>query len=285
MNATERVNCPVCSSDKAHIARTAADIVTCDECEVTYLRTRPSVQELELWYQRYHSNPGSHMALPGTKEQIQSSGLRRDGFLGEVIEHAGAGGRLLDIGGGWGAFALNARDKGYQVEIVEICKPMAEFATSQLGIKSQSKQIEQCEFTPGFKVVTLIHTLEHLPNQATALNLLHDLIEPDGWLCGIVPNFNSFCSKQMMDRWPWLDANFHYTHYTKQTLIKALWMFGFTVVTAYTVPGDFYPVILAQQVSRIKPDIGMSEIELRSRIEALSACDEGEELRWFAKRL
>jgi 2-polyprenyl-3-methyl-5-hydroxy-6-metoxy-1,4-benzoquinol methylase len=282
---TERVKCPLCGSEKCLPERVAADICKCDRCSAVYLRTRPTVAELEKFYQNYASNPGSHMKLPTEIDHLRTSPLRRDAFLNEVTAHTGAERRrLLDIGSGWGAFLFNAREKGFEVRGIEICKQMADFANMVLGIQTYITQLEGIVFAPEhLQVVTMLHSFEHLPNQRFALNFIHRVLEPSGLLFGIMPNFASFCSKAMRDAWPWLDPNFHYAHLTPDVLAKLLWSCGFNTLKMWTATGDFDRAILQRQLKIKLPR--MQDSEVTRTIEQLEKNNEGEELRWVARKI
>lgn len=282
---TERVKCPLCGSEKCLPERVAADICKCDQCSAVYLRTRPTVAELEKFYQNYASNPGSHMKLPTEIDHLRTSPLRRDAFLNEVTAHTGAERRrLLDVGAGWGAFLFNAREKGFEVWGVEICKQMANFAWYVLGIQTHTNQLETLACADAtFQVVTMLHSFEHLPNQRRALDFIHRILEPNGLLCGIVPNFASFCSKAMRDTWPWLDPNFHYVQMTPDVLAKLLWSSGFNTLKMYTATGDFDRAILQRQLKIKLPR--MQDSEVARAIEQLEKNNEGEELRWIARKI
>lgn len=277
MTATQHTPCPMCGSDKAHTVRNKADIVACEGCGLVYLRTRPSVAALEEHYQKYASNPGSHMKLPVTQAEILSSGLRRDYLLNEIVAYTGATrGRLLDIGCGWGAFLDNARRAGFQPFGIEICREMANFANTRLGIPVSTAQLEACCYDEGvFQVVTLIHAFEHLPNQRTALETIHRLLQPDGYLVGIVPNFDSFCSRKMGDAWPWLDPEMHYSHFTPESLAKAFWSCGFNALKLWTATGDFDREIILKRGALLTGQ----------NIQELEASGQGEELRFIAQRI
>jgi hypothetical protein len=278
MKEYETVACPMCLSSKGHRVRQSADIVCCSDCTTVYLRTRPTVRELEQWYQSYHSNPGSHMALPKTDGEIKSSGLRRQYFMNELLEFVGSDRQgLIDVGAGWGAFLDNARDNGFEVAGNEICVGMAEFAMKKLGIPVVPYQLEQCQFhlDKPVKVVTLLHSFEHVPSQRNALGYIHGLLADGGYIAGIVPNFSSFCSRTMGDRWPWLDSNFHYVHFTTETLKRALHNHGFNALRVYTAQDDFYPDILARQMALN----GVKDIK------GIEQMGQGESIRFFAQKI
>lgn len=285
MTFTEKVSCPNCGVDNGTRVRNSADICQCGNCGLVYLRTRPPVKQMEDWYQNYHSNPGSHMALPTADDQIKKSGLRRDYFMNEIVDgFAGrCGGGFIDVGAGWGAFLDNARDHGFEVAGCEICRGMAEFAQTRLNIPVATAQLEECDFRllkEPVSVVSLIHTLEHLPSTQNALNYIWNLLKPGGWICGIVPNFGSLCSQTMRDQWPWLDANWHYTHYSPDTLRDVLIRHRFNPARIYTKSGDFDPTIIQAQIRIHEPNVHA----ISERITELEAEGRGEECRFFAQK-
>lgn len=269
----ETVSCPLCNCNLASTpVRTSGDIVKCANCDVVYLRTRPTVEELEKHYQSYATTPGSHMALPKTIQEIRTTGLRRNNIMSDILAFTGADrGRFLDIGSGWGAFLLNAREHGFTVNGVEICREMADFATNMLGIPTFKTQVEKCQiFEPDtFQVVSLLHTLEHLPYTEAVLSFLNSRIRAGGLLCGIVPNFDSWASVTHKEHWDWLDPVVHYVHFTPKTLQKALWNFGFNVQKIYTATGDYNVALLPHE-------------GIRKQIEAQM---HGEEIRFFAQKI
>jgi SAM-dependent methyltransferase len=271
MNYTERIPCPVCKSSEAKTARTSRDIVQCDSCGIVYLRTRPPVKELEAWYQRYASNPGSHMKCPETFDQVRTTPLRRNDLMSDLLGFVGPERRqFIDCGSGWGAFLHNAREHDFAVTGIEICREMADFATSMLGIYTHRCQLEETDLlSDGTQVVSLCHSLEHLPDTASALGYIHRILEPNGIICGIVPNFAGWGSITMREKWPWIDADYHYTHYSPETLKTTLWRFGFNTLKMYTTTGDFDRKLLPTGASLAR----------------LEADGKGEEIHWIAQKL
>ena len=286
----EKIACPLCGSTQASTERTRADIVKCLDCQIVYLRTRPSKDSMEARYQSY-ADGSSHMRLPVTIEEMRTSGLRREYFMQDLLLYAnapgGIKGRLLDIGCGWGAFLSNAREKGFEPTGVEICVKMANFASSVMGLKVYSQQLEDCAAALNgfndFSVVSIIHVLEHLPSPATALQAIYALLRPGGIFCGIVPNYGSFCSKAQRDHWSWLDPEMHYVHYTPASLRTMLEKHSFKVLKIYTHTGDFELTTIVEQI-RLQNNMPMSTEEVATRVEAAWTSGEGEEIRFFVQK-
>lgn len=284
----ETTACPICETTESTVCRSRADIVECANCRTVYLRTRPSVESMTARYQTY-ADGQSHMRLPVTIEEVRTSGLRREYFMQEMLAYAervgGLLGASLDIGCGWGAFMLNARDKGYAPVGVEICSKMADFANTFLGLTVYNAQLEECGFMDGqFSAVSVIHTFEHLPNQKRALSCIHRILRPGGIVCGIVPNYGSLCSKAQRDSWPWLDPEMHYVHFTVDTLRVALERGGFELLKLYTHTGDFDLHLLMEQI-KSESNLPMTLTEVTARIEEHWKANEGEEIRFFARKV
>lgn len=188
------------------------------------------------------------MALPKTFDEVRYTGLRRPDVMKDILAQVGDNrGRLLDIGSGWGAFLVHARENGFHVDGVEICKEMADFAYRMLGITTWQQQLETLNLSEGgTSVVTLLHSLEHLPHLDDALSRINYWLAVGGVIAGIVPNFDSWGSNAMLEKWPWLDPEMHYQHFTTTTLQKALWDHGLNTMKIYTVTGDFDRRLLPQ---------------------------------------
>lgn len=275
--------CPMCGAGaaEADAYRTGTDIVKCPLCSLVYLRTRPDKEQTLMYYQHY-ADDNSHMRLPKTFGEIHSSGLRREWFMQELLQHRLASGNLLDIGCGWGAFLANAREKGFSPYGVDVCHKAANFSTAVLGIPTLCDELEDCMFKDEmFDVVVSIHTLEHLSETSSVLTRINKLLKPNGLFAGIVPNIGSFCSSLRKEQWQWLDVNTHYVHFDPYTLAEALDEHGFDVVHLYTHTGDYDQTelhrLLEEQNGRPS-----SMDELAAQIEQLGESGEGEEIVFFA---
>jgi len=280
-------HCPLClePSTRALPFRDGTDIVKCAACALIYLRSHPDKEQTMLYYQRY-ADDTSHMRLPKLINEISGSGLRREPFMREILKHAPTGGELLDIGCGWGAFLLTARDHGYVPSGIDVCAKAANFGKTVLGLNITINEVDGDAFShPAcmgkYTVVTAIHTLEHLVDTAAVLKRIHDLLRPGGVFCGIVPNINSLCSHAYEERWQWLDTNTHYVHFTPATLRAALLQFGFEVLQTSTCTGDYDQAELLQLLEK-KADRKLAGNDLAKALKETWAAGSGEEIHFFA---
>lgn len=274
--------CPVCEHPEAELFRSRADVVRCLHCGLVYLRTRMTASSMVHLYQSY-ADGASHMRCPERTADIATSGLRRDYFLDYVLEHTQTREWLLDLGCGWGAFMANARRRFAHVVGVEVCHKMADFGQTVLGLDIHTDQLVdrpwQVDF---FDAVVAIHSLEHIPTLRRTVAEIHSMLKPGGIFAGIVPNIESFCSDRLTDDWKWLDPNYHYTHFSPDTLKRCL--SAFEIVDLRTATGDYGPEDVHKQILLTSP-VPLSEDQLDAERAALNARMKGEELRFIARKI
>ncbi|MBI1178019.1 glycosyltransferase [bacterium] len=280
---TESVGCPFCASRRADRVRHAADIVQCSDCQTVYLRTRMTTEQMEKLYQTY-ADDGSHMALPKSKDAAAASCLKRDYFFQEILGINQKRGRILDIGCGWGAFLLNARDHGFQPAGMELTRKAVHYANDELQIPVVNTQFLDTPYEENsHQVITMLHVLEHLPQPREAIAKVFLTLQPGGLFCGIVPNFASYCSRHAGDRWYWLDPNYHYVHYTPETLRRHLEAAGFVVERIYTALGDYGMRMHREVADRVDASL-RNDASHQQLVDQLAQNGQGEEIRFFARK-
>lgn len=124
---------------------------------------------------------------------------------------------LLDIGAGTGDFVLRARAYGYDALGVEPNKKAQAIALRKgaklhLGIDD----INHAKF----KVITLWHVLEHLPNLDKQIGAILSKLDANGILVIAVPNFNSFDAKYYGKYWAGYDVPRHLWHFSQTSIEK-----------------------------------------------------------------
>ncbi|MCL6098899.1 MAG: glycosyltransferase [Bacteroidetes bacterium] len=278
----EVIQCPYCGSSRADAYRKSADIVKCDNCGTIYLRTRLNKHAMEQLYQTYNTD-APQMFLPKDQAEIKNSLLRRDYWIKEIMKYTKPEGKILDIGCGWGAFLDNARSYGFVPRGIEITKRGVEFAKTKLKIEASSEQFLDTSLEKeSFKVITLNHVLEHLPEPKLALEKIYGLLQPGGLFCGIVPNIESICSFLMGEGWEWLDPFYHYVHYSPVTLRKHLENAGFIIERLYTASGDYNRTQLADTIEKYyRPAVKGISSDIISKVELNG---NGEEIRFIARK-
>jgi 2-polyprenyl-3-methyl-5-hydroxy-6-metoxy-1,4-benzoquinol methylase len=280
---TEVIKCPYCNENEHTPFRKNADIVKCASCGLVYLRTRMTSKAMYEFYQSFASGK-SHMTPPYKVEEAKDSPLRREFFVNESIYfQQKKKGVWLDIGCGWGALLMYVRELGYVPIGIEVTRNCVDFATMQLQIPVSNSQFTDSVISASScQVISMVHVLEHLPNPKETLSKIFKTLAPGGVFCGMVPNIESFCSLSEKENWLWLDPNYHYVHYSPDTIKQKLEEAGFVIEKIYTCIGDYDRNNLLQVVKKQFPltkSEGLEQIDQKLEMEG-----KGEEIRFFASK-
>lgn len=231
----EYIRCDLCGADSPTPLFERTDrfsdekfrYVRCSECGLIYLRPRPSVSDLPLYYpERYEAYQCSDAmtTISRWRRQHASSILRR--FITGYHQE----GRLLDVGCATGRFLEEMRANGWGVEGVEVSAHAAAIAQEEYELKvfnGPLAEFEAPEYT--FDVVTLWDVLEHLPFPKAALEKINDLLASGGHLVFSVPNLQSFDARLFGPWWIGWDAPRHLHLFSQSVIDRLLAETGFKV--------------------------------------------------------
>lgn len=145
-------------------------------------------------------------------------------------------GRLLDVGCGFGFYLQVARRHGWDAVGVEPAKPVAEFASEQLGLQVIASDFEHAELEPPFDVIMFHHVLEHLRHPKQALCKANHLLRYGGLLLLSVPNAASLPARLAGQEWVWF-GELHLYHFTPITICRLLELCGFKPIHTETHHG------------------------------------------------
>ena len=190
---------------------------SCPECEVVF--ANPYQHPGPQWYSQFAS-----------ADSYEGLGMWRfDWFFSLAFK---PGGRLLDVGCGTGNFLLRARDKGYQVEGVDL-NPGAVAAARARGLQVHQESLEDFDrkCPPGtFDIVTMFDVIEHFDNPAEMVAIAQRLLKPGGGFIVTTPNGyrptpfgrDDFdCPPHHLSRW------------TPEALEKLMARYGFGTVSSF----------------------------------------------------
>jgi 2-polyprenyl-3-methyl-5-hydroxy-6-metoxy-1,4-benzoquinol methylase len=262
----EYISCYLCGSkdyevwtiakDLLHMTPGEFHIVRCNRCGLVYLNPRPTLETIPSLYQEdygpyqtfkkhkkerlgyiHHLILSNFYNYPGKRSTLQRLVLlpfylRNKWYSKKVriIPFTGEG-RLLDVGCGNGAFLYSMRQLGWDVWGVEPNEKAVQHVYEELGLKNVkgSLLLEQGYEDQQFDVVTLWHSLEHMPNPREVLEEIHRILKLNGLLLIAAPNIKSYAAQRFKNLWYALDAPRHLIHFSPDTLSYLLKVTGFTV--------------------------------------------------------
>jgi 2-polyprenyl-3-methyl-5-hydroxy-6-metoxy-1,4-benzoquinol methylase len=152
---------------------------------------------------------------------------------------------LLDIGAGTGDFLLTAKRNGWQIDGVE--------PNSNARMKALEKGLSlltSMESIPGkkYKVITLWHVLEHLPDLENQIMRLTWHLEEEGTLIIAVPNFKSYDAKFYKEFWAAYDTPRHLWHFSRNSIERLFAKNGLHVIKTKPMIYDaFYVSLLSEK--------------------------------------
>jgi SAM-dependent methyltransferase len=213
-------------------------MVECGGCGLWYLNPMPTRQTLEALYQEGYfasDTPGQrgYAQYASMADDCRATFARR---LALVEPYVG-GGRLLDVGAGFGYLADAARDRFRERWALEISAAAAQRISPEHRVVVAP--FESADLPRRyFDVVSMQDCLEHFPDVDVALRKVRDVLAPGGALLAVTPNTGSVLSRVQRRRWVSLKFPEHVVLYSERTLRRALAGAGFRVRTM--VPAGQY---------------------------------------------
>ncbi len=176
---------------------------------------------------------------------------------------------ILDIGAGTGDFLFAAAQKGWTISGVEPNAEARERALQKaVALSSDLESVMHRKY----KVITLWHVLEHLPDLENQILKMISLLEERGALVIAVPNFNSYDAKHYGEFWAAFDVPRHLWHFSRGAIKKLFYKYGMEVVeTRPMIFDSFYVSLLSEKYKSGKTNYFKAfQVGLRSNINAWS---------------
>jgi 2-polyprenyl-3-methyl-5-hydroxy-6-metoxy-1,4-benzoquinol methylase len=200
-------------------------VVQCLECGLCFTNPRPTTTCLDHFYPSDYRPHQTKEEKPTLHRQLLKRWRRPQAPLPWQGE-----GRLLDFGCGGGTFLQEMRDHGWQVMGVDTSAETVRRLRNDLGLHVLQGTLPHAELdAASFDVITMWHSLEHVPDPRAVLTEARRLIAPAGKLIVAVPNIDSLAFRTFGPHWFALDVPRHLVHFAPFTLHFMLEQAGFRV--------------------------------------------------------
>ncbi len=159
-----------------------------------------------------------------------------DYLVGLLRAHGVPGGRVLDVGAGYGFFLAALEKAGYEASGIEV----SAHAVEQARRRTRGQIVEQGAEEPfpfpdgHFDAVTLLDVIEHLKDYAVTLESCRRCLKPGGKLFVITLNAHSLARPLLGRRWAWYQDPTHVHMFTPRMLREGLEHAGLEVETLIT---------------------------------------------------
>ena len=191
-NSENRLQCLLCNRALRCLGQdfTGRKILKCDDCD--YVSTPISERsEGETLYDdpKYFDGWGCNLDFdydrfePAVHRQMEE-------YVRFIDKHA-QGKSLLDVGTGHGLLPHLAQSRGYEVEGTDLSKHVSETLPPKVGFPIHHGLIEEIDFTRKYDIITMLHVLEHTTNPVSTLGRCKELLNKNGCVVVVVPNYRS----------------------------------------------------------------------------------------------
>lgn len=220
--------CPICAShyseQKAVVFEKGYVYRRCPNCALVFINPQPDHE-----FMRERINEFEHQDLEFTKTVFEKP--RISFFEKEVtyIKKFKPEGRLIDIGCGGGGFLEIARNAGYEVSGIEpnanVVSPLINKYGFDIFCGTLEEAFDRGAIKPdSYDIITLLDTLEHVPNPREILSLVTKALKCGGLAVMRVPNVKYFLLKYKLlspflgERINYLDPDYHIYYFNEKNL-------------------------------------------------------------------
>jgi SAM-dependent methyltransferase len=216
-------------------------VVQCRRCGLLYQNPRPAkiAPFYEGAYGPFQAAQRCFTVSPATDAQgepaMDAAALGAARAYARLLEQVASGppGRLLDVGCATGDFLLLLAAQGWHVAGNDLSTAAIEQARRRFAAHQhadlRSGSLAAAQFaTASFDVVTIWHTIEHVPDPRNTLREAWRVLRPGGILLIQTPAWLSLESRLWGPYWSGYDCPRHFYLFSRRTLSDLLQQTGFT---------------------------------------------------------
>lgn len=199
----------------------------CPRCGLIFLSPIPA--NLGEYY------AGDYYSIPSSLEQLASQ-AEAHRFKVEIVRRFLSGGRILEIGPGYGGFAYLAKQAGFEVTALEMDSLCCHFLREVVGVEAVNT-VDVAAALAGAEpcnAVVLWNVLEHLIDPWAILDAAVARLLPGGILAISAPNPQSLQFRILGRYWYHLDAPRHVALVPAPLLMRHMQATGMETVLAVT---------------------------------------------------
>ncbi len=189
----EQVACNLCggSATAPFTRRDGLDVVRCTACGLVYVNPRARVAELTELY-----NTGESSRIEYYRDAEVADRRTFAEILSIAARLAPAGAALLDVGPCTGTLLVQAREKGFAVQGIEINAGAARMCREELGLDVRAGVLEPDSYPPGtFDLGSMGDVIEHVPDPLATLRTVARILKPGGHVLISTPNVESAAAR------------------------------------------------------------------------------------------
>ncbi|MFP4384762.1 MAG: methyltransferase domain-containing protein [Spirochaetia bacterium] len=231
----QEISCPVCGSVRRKVKwkMEGADFRKCSECGLIYQNPQPVFDDLE---KRYQDNYFKYEL----ENDANFFGLMRKGLEDidfYTIESQTDDKSFLDIGCATGMLLAFVKDRGWNVQGVELCESSARYGIEKRGVPIHIGTLEEAPLKEkSFSFIHFSHLIEHVGDPRRFLETVNALLNDQGHMVLVTPNSAGFQARLLGAKWRSAIPD-HLHLFNKRTMRKLLNETGFRILREQTWGG------------------------------------------------
>lgn len=210
----------------------------CSDCGSGYVNPRPTLKALKKYYRtggHGERTASTAQEVLDAEERYPNSTVDARRILAVASELA-PGGRLLDVGCGYGFFAREAKKQGFRVDALELSEFERRCTDEIADLQPEAVTFEEFRADPGsYDVILMSQILEHVAHPVEWIEKADRLLASEGLLALAFPNFNSLFRLFLGPGDPLVHPPDHLNYFNEQGLVELLSKASFTVVSRTTI--------------------------------------------------
>ena len=267
----ESVGCNLCGTSTTSFTRRRTyhqlqcDLIynLCLNCDLLYLNPRPTTHSLTKLYASREYFQGGSKSI-GYSDYLGEESFRRKTARAKLLrleQMLGRKGRLLEIGCAAGFFAVEARDRGWQVTGIDISQPMVDYARNKFSLEAYAVSLEALDpqthlqiRQDSFDVVTCWGTTSNFVKPLDNFRKINGLLKDSGIFIFNATNHRSLTAHFFGSHW-FLYGPSSAHIYSRGSIRKLLKISGFV---ERKISLDWYHLTLSKFVSKLPVLLGRS---------------------------
>jgi len=220
------------------------DLNRCQNCSHIFANPCPSEDFISFLY--------ADVEDPLYEEEAQGRSKNFLSILTHLEKILPQKGTIFDVGAATGIFLNIARQQGWKVDGIEISSWAVKLAKEKYNLPLQEGSFITAELRKNhYAAVTMIDFIEHIPHPFQALSKAYEILSPDGILCLVTPDINSFAAKIAGRKW-WHFRPGHLGYFSTKSLYSLLRRSGFQVLKERKYAWTFSAYYLISRNRRFK---------------------------------
>ena len=248
-------SCPICDSNESKVHLKSRnfrvndhtfDVKECTKCTFRYTSPLPELNEIGEYYdtENYISHTGTKKGLINTLFHMVRFITLRSKY--RLLKKVSNGKKHLDIGAGNGVFLDFMKEKGWDVEGVELDDTSRAAIEKNTGLNIATTVNDNVE-TEEYDVITMWHVLEHVYELKKDIKTIKQKLKKDGSLVVAVPNCGSYDEKRYQEFWSAYDLPIHLYHFRPDNIKDLFAQFDMEVVDMKPMKFDSYWISLESE--------------------------------------